>query len=377
MAALGCPLLGDQSTGGRRATRRCARSPTALGRQALHARLLGFVHPATGKGWSSRRSRRPTCRRRWRRCARSEDGVSRAVRIGLTRRASCRCCAPIGDPAAFVHGFTTRARRRQRAAVRHAEPGRQVGRRPAPSPRIGGAFAAAAGGRAGSSRARCTAARSCACAPATTRRTSRGSRRTGSAPRCPGVAVGVFVADCVPMLRRRCAHGRVRGRARRVARDGGGRAARGGARAGRRSSARDRRTCGWRWARRSAPAASRSVPRSSRPSRPPSPRRARAASCCRRRAAAPARRTSICKAANRLLLERAGVDPGGARRRLPRARTTSARVSSRSAATARDRAIDGRRRPHRALKVWHRDANVVARRPPPPLYTFLRCSPDN
>ena len=71
LAALGCPLLGDQTYG------RPARDPQvraiadALGRQALHARVLGFVHPATGEeDVVQRRSRRPTCRRRWRRCAR-------------------------------------------------------------------------------------------------------------------------------------------------------------------------------------------------------------------------------------------------------------------------------------------------------------------
>ncbi|HVU51052.1 MAG TPA: RluA family pseudouridine synthase [Polyangia bacterium] len=47
MAALGCPLLGDRTYG------RTPREPAlrsiaeALGRQALHARTLGFVHPAT------------------------------------------------------------------------------------------------------------------------------------------------------------------------------------------------------------------------------------------------------------------------------------------------------------------------------------------
>jgi 23S rRNA pseudouridine1911/1915/1917 synthase len=49
LAALGCPLLGDRTYG------RPPRDPAvraigeALGRQALHARLLGFVHPATGE----------------------------------------------------------------------------------------------------------------------------------------------------------------------------------------------------------------------------------------------------------------------------------------------------------------------------------------
>src|SRR4029077_7958545 len=48
LAALGCPLLGDKTYG------RTPRDPAvravaeALGRQALHARSLGFVHPATG-----------------------------------------------------------------------------------------------------------------------------------------------------------------------------------------------------------------------------------------------------------------------------------------------------------------------------------------
>jgi 23S rRNA pseudouridine1911/1915/1917 synthase len=48
-AALGCPLLGDATYG------RTPRDPalreiaTTLGRQALHARTLGFTHPATGQ----------------------------------------------------------------------------------------------------------------------------------------------------------------------------------------------------------------------------------------------------------------------------------------------------------------------------------------
>jgi 23S rRNA pseudouridine1911/1915/1917 synthase len=52
MAALGCPLLGDKTYG--RAPRDPALRPIAeaLGRQALHARTLGFVHPATGKPMS-------------------------------------------------------------------------------------------------------------------------------------------------------------------------------------------------------------------------------------------------------------------------------------------------------------------------------------
>ncbi len=49
LAALGCPLLGDKVYG--RPPRDLAVRTIAdtLGRQALHARLLGFVHPATGK----------------------------------------------------------------------------------------------------------------------------------------------------------------------------------------------------------------------------------------------------------------------------------------------------------------------------------------
>jgi 23S rRNA pseudouridine1911/1915/1917 synthase len=52
MAALGCPLLGDKTYG------RAPKDPAlraiaeALGRQALHARTLGFMHPATGKAMS-------------------------------------------------------------------------------------------------------------------------------------------------------------------------------------------------------------------------------------------------------------------------------------------------------------------------------------
>lgn len=49
LAALGCPLLGDKTYG--RTPREVALRPIAeaLGRQALHARTLGFVHPGTGK----------------------------------------------------------------------------------------------------------------------------------------------------------------------------------------------------------------------------------------------------------------------------------------------------------------------------------------
>jgi 23S rRNA pseudouridine1911/1915/1917 synthase len=49
MAALGCPLLADRTYG--RPPRDSDLRPIAeaLGRQALHARLLAFVHPATGE----------------------------------------------------------------------------------------------------------------------------------------------------------------------------------------------------------------------------------------------------------------------------------------------------------------------------------------
>ncbi len=49
----GCPLVGDRVYGGRRADRRLppevAGLAMAMQRQALHAELLGFLHPATGR----------------------------------------------------------------------------------------------------------------------------------------------------------------------------------------------------------------------------------------------------------------------------------------------------------------------------------------
>ena len=49
MAALGCPLLGD-ATYGRPPRDAAVRAiAEALGRQALHARTLAFVHPGTGE----------------------------------------------------------------------------------------------------------------------------------------------------------------------------------------------------------------------------------------------------------------------------------------------------------------------------------------
>jgi 23S rRNA pseudouridine1911/1915/1917 synthase len=49
LAALGCPLLGDKVYGRPPRDLAVRAIADALGRQALHARLLGFVHPATGK----------------------------------------------------------------------------------------------------------------------------------------------------------------------------------------------------------------------------------------------------------------------------------------------------------------------------------------
>ena len=53
----------------------------ALGRQALHARVLGFIHPATST-WNSRALRRRICRRYLNTCKRSTGtGRGRAQRI--------------------------------------------------------------------------------------------------------------------------------------------------------------------------------------------------------------------------------------------------------------------------------------------------------
>jgi 23S rRNA pseudouridine1911/1915/1917 synthase len=49
LAALGCPLLGDKTYGRPPRDARLRAIAEALGRQALHARSLAFVHPATGK----------------------------------------------------------------------------------------------------------------------------------------------------------------------------------------------------------------------------------------------------------------------------------------------------------------------------------------
>jgi len=49
LAALGCPLLGDPTYGRPPRDKPVREIADALGRQALHARALGFVHPATKK----------------------------------------------------------------------------------------------------------------------------------------------------------------------------------------------------------------------------------------------------------------------------------------------------------------------------------------
>jgi 23S rRNA pseudouridine1911/1915/1917 synthase len=49
LAALGCALLGDATYGRAPKDLELRRIGQELGRQALHARTLGFVHPATGK----------------------------------------------------------------------------------------------------------------------------------------------------------------------------------------------------------------------------------------------------------------------------------------------------------------------------------------
>jgi 23S rRNA pseudouridine1911/1915/1917 synthase len=49
LAALGCPLLGDKTYGRPPRDAAVRTIADALGRQALHARTLAFVHPGTGK----------------------------------------------------------------------------------------------------------------------------------------------------------------------------------------------------------------------------------------------------------------------------------------------------------------------------------------
>jgi 23S rRNA pseudouridine1911/1915/1917 synthase len=47
-AAMGCPLLGDATYGRSPRDERVREIGKKLGRQALHARTLGFHHPRTG-----------------------------------------------------------------------------------------------------------------------------------------------------------------------------------------------------------------------------------------------------------------------------------------------------------------------------------------
>ena len=54
LAALGCPLLADRTYGKPPRDPALRAIAEELGRQALHARTLGFVHPATGKTLSFR-----------------------------------------------------------------------------------------------------------------------------------------------------------------------------------------------------------------------------------------------------------------------------------------------------------------------------------
>jgi 23S rRNA pseudouridine1911/1915/1917 synthase len=54
LAALGCPLLADRTYGKPPRDPALRAIADELGRQALHARSLGFVHPATGKTLSFR-----------------------------------------------------------------------------------------------------------------------------------------------------------------------------------------------------------------------------------------------------------------------------------------------------------------------------------
>ena len=49
LAALGCPLLADRTYGRPPRDAAVRAIAEALGRQALHARTLAFVHPATGE----------------------------------------------------------------------------------------------------------------------------------------------------------------------------------------------------------------------------------------------------------------------------------------------------------------------------------------
>ena len=91
----GCPLLGDQIYGRPPRDAAVRAIADALGRQALHARVLGFVHPATGKQMSFTSAAAA-------RHAGGAGGAARAIKDGcarswfttLTDAGSCRCCGP-------------------------------------------------------------------------------------------------------------------------------------------------------------------------------------------------------------------------------------------------------------------------------------------
>ena len=98
-----------------------------LGRQALHARTLGFVHPATGKTLSFT-SEPPEDFRRALAALRARE--ARDDRGVVRRRGASAAAGAVGaDPGAVSPRVHHAAGRRQRAAVRHAEPGHEVGRR--------------------------------------------------------------------------------------------------------------------------------------------------------------------------------------------------------------------------------------------------------
>ena len=123
------------------------------------------------------------------------DATAASVALPLLRSAVI--------PAPFRHGFTTRAGGVSARAVRLAEPGRRSGAtRAATWPENRRRLRARRRvARPSTSRRRCTARRWRACAPGTIPSADRArSRPTRSAATAPGVALGVFVADCIPVL---------------------------------------------------------------------------------------------------------------------------------------------------------------------------------
>ena len=342
MAALGCPLLADKTYGrpprdaGRARHRRGARAAGAAraharvrspgDRQAAVVRVGAAARHAGGAGGAAR-------------ARLAGDGACAGSRTIAASGVGRAAAAPVAADRGAVRARVLDARgRRQRGAVRHAQPGRALGRRHGDASRRTGAGCCARSASRGrsTSRARSTAQPSCACAPgddpAAIARIEADALITDE----PGRAAGRVRRRLHPGADRRSAHRRGRRRARRLARHGRGRAARGGARARRASSARGPATCASCWGRRSARAASRWAPRSSRRSR----RRWAASPMRGRRCRAPSPRGVAgkwhvdLKAANRLLLARAGVRARRDRRRRPTAPAATARASSPTAATA-------------------------------------------